>query len=110
LFFLWLSSIPGGAVVKNPPSNGGDARDAGPILGLGRSEVENDNPLQYSCVKNPMDREAWRTTVHGVATSWTWLSDWVCMCTHTHTHPSFIDEDNEVQISRIPVPMAAGTF
>ena len=57
-----------------------------------------------------MDREAWRTTVHGVATSWTWLSDWVCMCTHTHTHPSFIDEDNEVQISRIPVPMAAGTF
>ena len=53
-----------------------------------------------------MDREAWQTTVHGVATSWTWLSDWVRMCIHTHTHPSFIDEDNEVQRSRIPVPMA----
>ena len=35
----------------------------------------NGNPLQYSCLENPMDREAWQATVHGVAKSWTRLSD-----------------------------------
>ena len=44
----------------------------------------NSNPLQYSCLGNPMDRGAWQATVHGVAKTHTWLS--MCMHTHTHTH------------------------
>ena len=55
-------------MVKNPPANEGDTRDAGSIPGWGRSPGEgNGNPLQYSCLENPMDRGAWRATVHGVA-------------------------------------------
>ena len=57
-------------MVKNPPANAGDIRDAGLIPGLGRSPGEgNDNPLQYSCLENPMDRGAWRAMVHTVAQS-----------------------------------------
>ena len=49
--------FPGGSVVKNPPANAGDARDAGSIPGSERSPgVGNGNPLQYSCLENPMDR------------------------------------------------------
>ena len=56
--------FPAGAVVKNPSAKVGDA---GLIPGLGRSPGEgNGNPLQYSCLGNPMDRGAWRATVHGV--------------------------------------------
>ena len=59
--------FPGGVVVKNPPANAGDM---GLIPGLGRSPGrENGNPLQYSYLGNPMDRRAWRATVHGVAES-----------------------------------------
>ena len=55
-------------VVKNLPANAGDARDTGSIPGSGRSPEEgNGNPLHYSCLENPIDRGAWRTTVHGVA-------------------------------------------
>jgi len=62
--------FPSGTVVKNPPADAGDARDVGSIPGLGRSPgVGNGNPLQYSCLKNPTDRGAWWTTVHGVAES-----------------------------------------
>ena len=54
--------------LKNPPANAGDARDSGSIPGSGRSPgVENGNPLQYSCLGNPMGRGAWWATVHGVA-------------------------------------------
>ena len=54
----------------------GDIRDVGSIPGLGRSPEEgNDNPLQYSCLENPMDRGAWRATVHGVTKSWTGPND-----------------------------------
>ena len=50
--------FPGSAVVKNLPANAGGARDMGWIPGLGRSlGVGNGNPLQYSCLENPMDRE-----------------------------------------------------
>ena len=71
--------FPGDAVVKNPPANAGDTRNMGSIPGLGRSPgVGNGNPLQYSCVRNPMDRGAWWVTVHGVAES--------DMTEHTHTH------------------------
>ena len=55
-------------VVKNPPANAGDLRDVGSILGPGRSPGGgNGNPLQSSCLENPMDRGAWWATVHGVA-------------------------------------------
>ena len=58
---------PGDAVVKNPPANTGDARDAGSVPGWGRSlGIGNGNMLQYSCLENSMDRGAWQATVHGV--------------------------------------------
>ena len=80
-------SFPGGAVVKNPPANAGEARDAGSIPGSGTaSGVENENLLKYSCLGNPMDRGAWWATVHGVAKSWTQPSTHVHSYTHTHTH------------------------
>ena len=54
-----------GTVVKSLPANVGDTGgDAGSIPGLGRSPgVGNDNPLQYSCLENSMDRGAWQATV-----------------------------------------------
>ena len=77
--FLEYSCL--GTVVKNSPAHAGDARDMGLIPGSGRSlGGGNGNPLQYSCLENSMDREAWWATVHGVTRSWMWLS------THTHTH------------------------
>ena len=59
-----MLGFPGDSVVKNPPANAGDM---GSIPGLGRSPREgNGNPLQYSCLGNPMDRGARWATVHGV--------------------------------------------
>ena len=59
-------------------------RRPGSIPGLGRFPGEgNGNPLQYSCLRNPMDREAWQAVVHEVAKSGTWLSDWEC-AGHSH--------------------------
>ena len=61
-----------GAVVKNPPTIAGDARDVGSTPGLGRSpRVGNGNLLQDSCLENSMDRGTWRAAVHGVAKSQT---------------------------------------
>ena len=61
-------------MVKNLPTNSGDIRDLGSIPGLGRSPGEgNGNPLQYSCLVNPMDRGAWQAMVHEVAKSQTRL-------------------------------------
>ena len=58
-----------GSVAKNPPDKAGDSSL---IPGLGRSPGGgNGNPLQYSCLGNPMDRGAWRAVVHGVTKSWT---------------------------------------
>ena len=60
-------------MVKNLPANVGDA---GLILGLEKNPGEgNGNPLQYSCLGNPMDRGAWQAIVHGVEKSWTQLND-----------------------------------
>ena len=57
-------------MVKNSPANAGDARDMAVIPGSERSPGGgNGNPLQYSCLGNLMDREAWKATVHGVAKS-----------------------------------------
>ena len=62
--------------MKNLPANAGYIRDVDLIPGLGRPPGEgNDNPLQYSCLENPKDREAWRATVHRVAERQTQLSD-----------------------------------
>ena len=59
-----LLGFPAGSVVKNLPTN---AEDTGSIPGSERSPGEgNSNPLQYSCLENPMDRGAWQDTVHGV--------------------------------------------
>ena len=57
-------------VVKNPPANAGEVRDAGSIPGSGRSSGGGKGtPLQYSCLENPMDREAWQATVHRITES-----------------------------------------
>ena len=57
-----------------------NAGDPGSIPGLGRSTGEgNGNPLQYSCLENPMDRGAWQAIVHGVAKSLTRLSDFTSL-------------------------------
>ena len=62
-----MMAFPGGSVVKNPPANGGEM---GLIPGARRSPGErNGNPLQYSCLGNPVDRGAWRAAVHGVTKS-----------------------------------------
>ena len=64
--------FPGGSDGKEPACSSGDL---GSIPELGRSPGEgNGNPLQYSGLKNPMGREAWQATVHGVEKSQTWLS------------------------------------
>ena len=61
-------------MVKNPSANAGDIRDVGSVLGLGRAlGGGHGNPLQHSCLENPMDRGAWWATVHGVTQSWTQL-------------------------------------
>ena len=67
------AELPGGSVSKESACN---VADLGSIPGSGRSSgEENDNPLQYSCLENSMDRGAWWATVHGVAKSWTQLSN-----------------------------------
>ena len=68
--------FPGGAVVKNLPDRAGDAGVTGSIPGLGRSPGEgNDNPFQYSCLENFLDRGVWLATVHGIVKNWTQLSN-----------------------------------
>ena len=55
-------------MVKNLPANAGDLRDVRSIPGSGKSSGGgHGNPLQYSCLGNPMDREAWWAIIHGVA-------------------------------------------
>ena len=72
----WLSS-------QEPTCNAGDAGDAGSVPGLGRSPGGgHGNLLQYSCLENPMDRGAWRATIHRVAKNRTrlkWLSTFACV-------------------------------
>ena len=58
--------FPGGSVVKNLPVNAGDIGDMVLIPGQISPGGGNGNPLQYSCLRNPMERGAWQSTVHGV--------------------------------------------
>ena len=77
-FYRQTMGFPGGSDSKESACNAGDRVS---IPGSGRSPGEgNGNLLQYSCLGNPMNRGASRATVHGVAKSRAWLSDW-----HTHT-------------------------
>ena len=58
---VWSSQV--ALVIKNPPANAGDIRDVGSIPGSGRFPGERHvNPLQYSCLENPIDRETWWAT------------------------------------------------
>ena len=62
----WVSQVV--LVVKNPIANAGDIKDVGSIPGLERSPGEgHGNPLQYSCLENPMDRGAWQAEVPSIA-------------------------------------------
>ena len=73
---LYQLSHQGSPVVNNPPANAGDTGNMGPIPGLGSFPEEGyGNPLQYSCLENPMDREAWGAAVHGVTKSQAQLSN-----------------------------------
>ena len=74
----WASQVV--LTVKNVPANAGDTRDKGSIPGSERSPGEgHGNPLQHSCLENPMDRGAWRVTIHRGTKSRPWLK-W-----HMHT-------------------------
>ena len=71
-------------VLKNSPANAGDIRDVGSIPGSGRSPGGGHaNPLQYSCLENPMDRGAWQAIAHGVAKTRTQLTQ--VSTQHTHS-------------------------
>ena len=73
-------------VVKSPSTNAGKIRDTGSIPGSGRSHGGgHGNQLQYSCLENPMDKGAWRATVHGVAKSQTRLKQ---PSTHAYHTPA----------------------
>ena len=77
--------FPGGIGKKNPSASAGDIRDTNWIPGSGRSPGEGlGNPLQYSCLENPMDRGGWRATVHKAAESWTQLKQ---LSTHASLPP-----------------------
>ena len=68
---IW--GFPGGSDSKESACNAGGLSS---IPGSGRSPREgNGNPLQYSCLENPMDRGAWWATIHGITKGWTQLSD-----------------------------------
>ena len=67
-------------MVKNFPANAGDVRDTGSISGLRRSSRGvHGNPLQYSCLENPMGRGAWQAAALRVAQSRTWRNNFACM-------------------------------
>ena len=77
--------FPDGSDGKESACNVGDP---GLITGLGRSPGEgSSNPLQYSCLENPMDRGAWQATVHGVTKSQTQLSDFTFFHYYNRYHP-----------------------
>ena len=79
---VWTSQV--ALVVKNLPANVGDTGDVGSIPGSRRSPEEgHGNPLQCSCLENPMDRGAWRAAVHGVTKSQT--------CPSPYKHTEHVD-------------------
>ena len=94
-------------VIKNPPANAGDIRDVGPIPGSGRSPGGgHDNLLQHSCLENPMDRGAWRVTVHTVAKSRAWLK-WLSM--HPRKITKLMVEDLRVSLNPVWTPASVSS-
>ena len=78
--------------MPSPSHTGATAFPCSTSPGSGRSPGEgNGNPLQYSCLGNPMDRGAWQATAHGVAKSWTQLS------THRQTSPTRLQMQEIIQ-------------
>ena len=70
ILYIQIRTFQVALVVKNPPANAGDRREAGSVPGSGRSPGGgHDNPLQYSCLENPMDRGAWWAIVHSITKS-----------------------------------------
>ena len=101
---IFLLGFPGGSEVKASACIAGDL---GSIPGLGRSPGEgNGNPLQYSCLENPMDGGAWWATVHRVAKSWTRLSDF----TKKKKDALFIIGDWKAKVGSQEIPGVTGKF
>ena len=89
--------FPGGSEVKGPACNAGDL---GSILEWGKSPGKgHDNPLQYSCLENPMDRGTWQATIHRASKSGTWLKQ----LTHTSTGGQQILNENFSTLRSIPL-------
>ena len=89
-------------MVKNPPANAIDAGDSSSVPGSGRSlGGGNDNPLQYFCWDNPMDRGAWWATVHGATKSCTRLNDFT-LTFHFHALEKEMATHSSVLAWRIP--------
>ena len=92
-------------MVKNLSASAGDTRGEGLIPGSGRSPGgENSNPLQYSCLENPMVKGTLCAAVHGITKSWTQLSTahthtgvHACAHTYTHTHTGVRANVNELR-------------
>ena len=83
-------------MVKNPPANAGDISDTSSVSGSGKSSAgRHGNPLQYSCLQNPTDREAWQATVHRITTNRILLKQ---LSTRTHTlwskHLDYYSKEN----------------
>ena len=75
-----LTGFPGGSIGKSPPAKQETGKNAGCLLGLGRSSGGgNGNPLQYSCLENPLDWRTWLATVQGITKNQTWLSMRTCI-------------------------------
>ena len=87
---LYIKCVPQVAlVVKNLPANAGDIRDTDSIPGWGRSPGEgHGNPLQYSCLENPMDRGAWIAAVHRVTKTQTQLKRLSMHARRRQWHPT----------------------
>ena len=84
-------------VKEESTCNAGNAGDTGSISGSGRPPGEgNGNPLQYSCLENPMDRGTSQATVHGVTKSWIWLKQ---LSSHRNCHTEWSKSDREGEIS-----------
>ena len=71
--YIEIATSQVGQVVKNPSANAGDLRDTGSVPGTGKSAEGHGNPLQHSCLENPMDRGAWQAIVHRIPKSQTGL-------------------------------------
>ena len=92
--------FPGGASGKEPVCQCRCVRDVSSIPGLGRCPGGgHGNPLQYSCLENPMERGAWQATVHRFAKSRTRLKP---LSTHTQAHPHFREKLRPREVKSLP--------